>query len=580
MKSSKTCLIVAAALLISALTSCVTADNPPDVTDPATTAGAESQTHQTDPATEAVTDPEALPDTAPVTEAQASPETDAQTAPETEPETEPEIESDSITLNGDYVIVHSESVSTTAFRYGKDLRVSLAKHASLRLKMVSDAEIPSSEAATREIVLGVTDRPESIALAESLSGHEWCVAVRDEKIYVVGKTDKALLDALRYFTSEYVDGKETITMKKDAYRLGNKQLQLFENGETVVVHGGGSYPRIYRLRDGTLLYGIDGLCFRSEDDGLTWSAGVDYRRNYQVVGEDGLTYTLGCANTAFYEMEDGTLLVAYRATGHVAQNSSRFCTKILVSQSHDGGLTWEAHSTMCEYYDEDGLFRGTWEPHFGLLNGVLTCFYANDSRSVVEGTDYQHIEYVQWIDGEWTNRTIAANGLDHISRDGMPVWQQLSDGRYVCAIEGWLPDSTALAIQLFYSDDGVHWSEPVTVYRAYNGVVGAPYVVEIPGTNRLVISFQTSENTDGDDAFAEVRMFSIVSDGTPVDQLGPENFSAAENVFGTEPGQYSIWNGLYVTDEYLYACTGTNGSPSGMLLKRVPLAEVLSKLED
>ena len=587
MKHPKLILLLAAMLLASSLVSCAGgADTPQKATDVETARETVENTETTvappaEVVTEPETEPEILPPSCTETVPETVPETEPVTEPETEsePETQPTPESDSISLTGDYAIIHSASVSQAVLGYSKNLRVSLAKEASLRLKIYTDEERPAAEASPYEIIIGSTDRTESVALTEPLQEHEWCVAVRDQRVYITGKTDKALASALQYFTAEYLEGKETVTLKKDTYFVGNRFLQLFRDGETVRVHSGGSYPRIYQLRDGTLLYGIDGLCFRSEDDGLTWSAGVDYRRNHQVVGEDGGTYTLGCANTAFYEMEDGTLLVAYRATGHVKADNSLFCTKILVSQSADGGRTWSAHSTMCEYYDDEGQFKGTWEPHFGLLNGVLTCFYANDSRTVIP-EPYQYIEYVQWIDGEWKNRTVVADGVAHDSRDGMPVWQQLSDGRYVCAIEGWLPDSSALAIQLFYSDDGIHWSEPVTVYEAQNGVCGAPYVVEIPGTNRLVVSFQTSENLEGNEPFSEVRMFSIVSDGTPIDQIGPENFSTAENVFDTEPGKYSIWNGLYVTDEYLYACTGTNGSTSGMLLKRVPLAEVLKKLEN
>lgn len=563
MNASRISLLLSALLLTSSLASCGNKQSTPsNTTDGETTARTDITTNLEETESEVITETE---DT---TETETETETETQTPPE--PTT--------VTVTAEYSILVPHSVSTVVNGLSKHLRSNLAKQCDIRVRLLDDAEVPAADASPYEIVIGLTDRPESIALAENLQGHEWSVTVKDQKIYIVGKTDHSLLCAFNYFNAEYIEGKDTVTLDKDFHFVGNRSINLFENGETVRVHSGGSYPRIYQLRDGTLLYGIDGWCFRSEDDGATWSSGSDYRQNYHVTDEAGNTYALSCANTAFYEMEDGTILVAYRATGHVAPNSARFCTKILVSQSTDGGKTWSAHSTMCEYYDEDGLFRGTWEPHFGLLNGVLTAFYANDSRSVVNNTDYQHIEYVQWIDGEWTNRTIVANGLEHISRDGMPVWQQLSDGRYVCAIEGWLPNSTALAIQLFYSDDGITWSEPVTIYQALNGVVGAPYVVEIPGTNRLVVSFQTSENLEGDEAFSEVRMFSIVSDGTPIDQIGSENFSAAENVFGTEPNKYSIWNGLYVTDKYLYACTGTNGDPSGMLLKRVPLADVLAKL--
>ena len=97
--------------------------------------------------------------------------------------------------------------------------------------------------------------------------------------------------------------------------------------EDLCVTDRASYPRLYQLRDGTLLCGIDGLCFRSNDDGDTWSEGYDYRRNHDVQGANGKIYTLGCANTAFFELTDGTLLVGYRATGYLADDNSVFCTQ-------------------------------------------------------------------------------------------------------------------------------------------------------------------------------------------------------------------------------------------------------------
>ncbi len=348
----------------------------------------------------------------------------------------------------------------------------------------------------------------------------------------------------------------------------------FENVDPIRVTVKGTYPRLYKLADGTLLCGIDGYCFRSEDEGLTWSSGYDYRRNYAVRNSEGV-FQLTCANTAFYQLSDGTLLAAYRATGYIDKAKSVFCTKILVSQSTDGGKRWNAHSTICEYYDYNGKTRGVWEPHFGMIDGVLTCFYANDSFDVVE--KYQNIEYLQWINGEWTNRTIVSNGDDHSSRDGMPVWQRLSSGKYICAIEGWVPGGTALCIKLLWSDDGVNWSKPTIVYRAKNGTCGAPYVVELP-TGQLYITFQTNENFNGSVPLDEPKMYGIISDGTPVESIKAKNFSKPENVFGLADGEYGKWNSIYLSDNYLYIATHTNHSAlSGTLIKRISLEELISK---
>ncbi len=338
------------------------------------------------------------------------------------------------------------------------------------------------------------------------------------------------------------------------------------DAETIMVTGRASYPRLYQLRDGTFLCGIDGYCFRSEDQGTTWSSGYDYRQNYHIKTPEGKDYALTCANSAFFEMEDGTLLVGYRATGYPVADKSLFCAKLLVSQSTDGGKSWTAHSTMCEYYDKEGQFKGVWEPHFGRIDGVLTCFYANDSRDVIV-PPYQNIESLQWIDGRWTNRTILADGTANRSRDGMPVWQQLSNGRFVCVIEGWYPGTAELCIQIMDSPDGRYWSKPKTVYRSPDGGVGAPYITELPG-GRFLITFQDPYR----------HCCAILSDGTAVEELSPEHFTEPVNVFGTEEGHFSMWNAQYLTERYLYVVTGTDRSPdgSGTVIKRIPV-ECLSE---
>ena len=343
-----------------------------------------------------------------------------------------------------------------------------------------------------------------------------------------------------------------------------------KQAEEIRVTPAASYPRLYQLRDGTLLCGIDGYCFRSEDGGDTWSQGYDYRRNHCVQGADGKTYTLSCANSAFFEMEDGTLLAAYRATGHTAENNAVFTTKILVSCSMDSGRTWSAHSVMCAYDDMNGEFKGVWEPHFGMLNGVLTCFYANDSRSVVM-PPYQNIEYLQWIDGEWTNRTVAADGEKHQSRDGMPVWSSLPDGGYICAIEGWYPGTPELCIKLMCSPDGITWNDPVLIYRSPYGYAGAPYIQLLPN-GQFLVTFQQKKN----------NCYSILSDGTPADRLTEENFSAPVCVFEEDEAYVSWWNSICMTEQYLYVATGTNRKekPAGTILKRIARADLFGKQED
>lgn len=71
--------------------------------------------------------------------------------------------------------------------------------------------------------------------------------------------------------------------------------------------------------------------------------------------------------------------------------------------------------------------------------------------------------------------------------------------------------------------------------------------------------------------------YSILSDGTPANELTAGNFSEPVCLFNSDPAYVSSWNSIYMTDRYLYVATGTNrtsGTP-GTILKRASLAELL-----
>ena len=317
-------------------------------------------------------------------------------------------------------------------------------------------------------------------------------------------------------------------------------------------------PRVCRLRSGTLIAAAEtgeGIrVFSTDNDGLTW----------RDAGPGSFTPELSCANPEFFELPDGEVLLAHRAIG---KREDGFYTSIRVNVGD--GVTFRPHSVVTEYTEADGGFRGVWEPCLGMLDGVLTCFYANDSTSV---TPQQNIEYLQWDGKAWGNRTVVCDGVKHDSRDGMPVWIPLSSGGYALVIESTHLRNGAgrhpFVIQLLYSRDGREWTEPADVFipSTEGSKAGAPWIAELLD-GRLVVSLQTDEDraVKGDRTSV---MKTVISDGTPADRLDASHFSAAETVFDVPEDAGALWTAVYTDGRELFASAGT---PDGAVLKRVPV---------
>ena len=360
--------------------------------------------------------------------------------------------------------------------------------------------------------------------------------------------------------------------------------------------GGVACPRLYTLQDNTLLCSFDAnddaggysviKVVRSTDDGKTWSTDT-------VVSS---TPDRICANGTIFQLDSGEILVAYRAnigTDGKAETHPRH-TAIKVSISRDNGYTWEDHSTVISYENNEG---GVYEPCFVEIGGVPTLFYANDSvgpldqlgtgknadgtdQAAVTSLDYQNIEYIQLIDGKWQNRTIVCNGMNSGSRDGMPGVTQLKDGSWMVAYEannagGKYP----FVLRYKISPDGLTWDtspasgrgellhSPTLAGRKDSG----PALVTLPN-GRIFCGFQTDEQANqAGDAFQTMRV--MVSLGDTAESLeDSENWGPVYDVFETPPIYNSFWNGVAVHGEYAYAITSTNYPSNSIRLRRAVLS--------
>jgi len=341
-----------------------------------------------------------------------------------------------------------------------------------------------------------------------------------------------------------------------AFPAQGESILNWEDDAVTIFAGGGAYPRMYQLKDGTLLCGFDAslggpnariAVSRSTDGGRTWT--------YPKVAAEKKGFD--CANANFIQLENGDILLAYRAI----KGGEKIDAKLLCSISHDNGLTWELHSTIIETYGSGGV----WEPHFIMIDGKVAVFYANDSESAMGKTGLQNIEFKLLEEKGWSGRHIASHGNRTGSRDGMPVVDRLSDGRYVMVVEANDFPDYVFVTQIKFSPDGLDWSEPLkTIYtpvkKGAGKKAGAPYIVVLPG-DILVVSFQTDEDATGSgDGVSTMKVIYSTDLG--------ETWSDPFTPFPVPDGKSAIWNGMYWANDQLFALTSAN-YPVGGIFARI-----------
>lgn len=346
---------------------------------------------------------------------------------------------------------------------------------------------------------------------------------------------------------------ESDTMLESGIRWEKETITVYKPNK-----GGVWYPRMYKLKDGTILCGFDTnedggraviKIVSSKDGGITWSEKAIKGTNYPEYD---------CANANFIELDNGEIWLAYRAN---VLNGEEYYSSIRINVSKDGGETWEPHSIVAE---ESGT-GGVYEPQIGFIDKEIAVFYANDSLNVVKNNRQQNIEFKVWNGKTWSEKIIASDGTKTYSRDGMPVWCELDDHTYAMVIESTsLHPSYEFIIQMKTSPDGKDWSdklENIYVPNKLTKKAGAPYIVKL-NNGKLAVSFQTDEDaTLTGDGYSKMKV--MIS----TDNAGTE-FLPSTSPFDTPDGYCSNWNGLLSYEDYLLAVTSTNYPNDSILLRR------------
>ncbi|MBQ2324695.1 MAG: exo-alpha-sialidase [Clostridia bacterium] len=482
--------------------------------------------------------------------------------------------------------------------YGENTAFYLHRFFREKLKVdvdyVHDRKRPADKAEEFEIVLGKADREASKDYRKSIKSGEFIIAAKDNRLYLVGKGEEETRAAVEYFIANMAGSTEGYcAVDTDLFFDSGEELTpvlKWENGKILLSQGG--YARMTTLKNGELAVGYSngGIKFAtSSDSGKTWKNVVTVTKSARTPLGDVLTY----ANANVIQYGNGDIMVAYRA--HSPTNTSKnFYTSIRYQISKDGGKTFGEPVIVVEYQRNDKDFKGFWEPHMVILpDGRLAMYYANDcvgpqnaDYPYVPSGSYQHImvHIFDYATEKFDGGHIASNGVDHKSRDGMPVVCSLSDGGMVMVIEANNNKNYRFVIQMLFSADGINWSDPVTVIQpTKNGhYCGAPFVCLLPD-GRLAVSCQATQYsgaTESNDAVQNSQMNVYISN-EPITlenskTVGLNSFvKVMENplVMGVE--SRSIWPAMHVHNGWLI-CSGDVGSNlsggvTGIYLRRASL---------
>ena len=91
-----------------------------------------------------------------------------------------------------------------------ELIAALAEKTGVEIPMTNDGATPAAQAGEYEILIGLTDRPESIALHKKLKERTFAVQSTDKKLIIVGYDDNMTAKAIQYCLNYYVIGWDSV----------------------------------------------------------------------------------------------------------------------------------------------------------------------------------------------------------------------------------------------------------------------------------------------------------------------------------------------------------------------------------
>jgi len=220
---------------------------------------------------------------------------------------------------------------TFIFTAAHSVNTEIRTATDITLKVSSDKYSSEDDITEYEILIGNTNRPETAEALADLGENDWICAVYGGKIVMVGCTDCYTIRAVNYFLDMYVKGMESARLDANLCYTPKEDVTefLWADANEINIQTSSLSPRVYTLKNGTVLAAYEtssGIkCARSLDGGLTFVTSNEALASFYP--------KLACANPNIFQLENGDILLAYRAIGSTADG---FYTSLQVSISTNG----------------------------------------------------------------------------------------------------------------------------------------------------------------------------------------------------------------------------------------------------
>jgi len=284
-------------------------------------------------------------------------------------------------------VIHGASANAKVVKYAQHVKTQLRASAMLDIALETD----DKDATDKEILIGDTNRPESISAKAKLpsnTNHAYRIELSGSKFVIVATDDEALETAVQCFLYDVVSKirSSSVTISSDycyADSYGSSAL-LFSNGAQIktqlvsTIYGPTStqdvtnlsYGRIIELthngeNNGVLLATSESLdvskylIHQSTDNGQTWEivGEVTAQMKNMIANWQPMLFELPCR---VGDMKEGTILLA-----GCVRNSDTTKTNMVIYKSTDLGEKWKIVSTVDSadgFSTTGGLSKGLWEP--------------------------------------------------------------------------------------------------------------------------------------------------------------------------------------------------------------------------